>query len=110
MAHILLHVPVLLASLLMHVCILQCQWHALLCMIGHSMCVQLIKDTMDKKFGPAWQVVVGKGFSYDVQHEVRLHLRSPVRAQRDVATCCICQCAQSSTQACIYQPYSTVKS
>jgi Dynein light chain type 1 len=32
--------------------------------------VQLIKDTMDKKFGPAWQVVVGKGFSYDVQHEV----------------------------------------
>ena len=33
--------------------------------------MQLIKDTMDKKFGPAWQVVVGKGFSYDVQHEVR---------------------------------------
>lgn len=32
---------------------------------------QLIKDTMDKKFGPAWQVVVGKGFSYDVQYEVR---------------------------------------
>jgi hypothetical protein len=25
---------------------------------------------MDKKFGPAWQVVVGKGFSYDVQYEV----------------------------------------
>lgn len=32
---------------------------------------QLIKDTMDKKFGPAWHVVVGKGFSYDVQYEVR---------------------------------------
>jgi hypothetical protein len=27
---------------------------------------------MDKKFGPAWQVVVGKGFSYDVQYEVRM--------------------------------------
>ena len=25
---------------------------------------------MDKKFGPAWHVVVGKGFSYDVQYEV----------------------------------------
>ena len=36
--------------------------------------VQLIKDTMDKKFGPAWQVVVGKGFSYDVQHEVRTQM------------------------------------
>jgi Dynein light chain type 1 len=35
------------------------------------MWLQLIKDTMDKKFGPAWHVVVGKGFSYDVQYEVR---------------------------------------
>ena len=31
---------------------------------------QMIKDTMDKKFGPAWQVVVGKGFSYNVNYEV----------------------------------------
>ena len=30
----------------------------------------MIKDTMDKKFGPAWQVVVGKGFSYNVNYEV----------------------------------------
>eukprot|EP00892_Ulva_mutabilis_P003812 jgi/Ulvmu1/1802/UM119_0020.1 len=34
-------------------------------------CTQMIKDTMDKKFGPAWHVVVGKGFSYDVQYEVK---------------------------------------
>jgi hypothetical protein len=34
----------------------------------------MIKDTMDKKFGPAWQVVVGKGFSYQVQYEVLLFI------------------------------------
>lgn len=28
---------------------------------------------MDKKFGPAWQVVVGKGFSYEVQYEVGIY-------------------------------------
>lgn len=45
-----------------------------LCLCGDQQgpLLQLIKDTMDKKFGPAWQVVVGKGFSYDVQYEVRL--------------------------------------
>lgn len=35
-----------------------------------SLLVQMIKDTMDKKFGPAWQVIVGKGFSYNVNYEV----------------------------------------
>ena len=35
----------------------------------------MIKDTMDKKFGPAWQVVVGKGFAYDVKYEVCFAIR-----------------------------------
>lgn len=34
----------------------------------------MIKDTMDKKFGPAWQVIVGKGFSYEVNYEVGYRL------------------------------------
>ena len=32
----------------------------------------MIKDTMDKKFGHTWHVIVGKGFSYDITYEVRL--------------------------------------
>lgn len=31
----------------------------------------MIKDLMDKKFGPPWHVVVGKSFSYEITHEVR---------------------------------------
>ncbi len=34
---------------------------------------QVIKDAMDRKFGPmgAWHVITGQSFSYDVTHEVR---------------------------------------
>ena len=32
----------------------------------------MIKDTMDKKFGPTWHVIVGKGFSYEITYEVPL--------------------------------------
>lgn len=31
----------------------------------------MIKDTMDKKFGPAWHVVVGMGFGFEITHEVK---------------------------------------
>ena len=33
--------------------------------------LQVIKDAMDKKFGPPWHIVAGKYFSYDVTYEVR---------------------------------------
>lgn len=32
---------------------------------------RMIKDTMDKKFGPAWHVVVGEGFGYEITHEIK---------------------------------------
>ena len=32
--------------------------------------VQVIKDAMDKKFGPPWHIVAGKYFSYEVTYEV----------------------------------------
>lgn len=35
----------------------------------------MIKDTMDKKFGPTWHVIVGKGFSYEITYEVKRELR-----------------------------------
>lgn len=35
-------------------------------------CTQIIKDQMDKKFGPPWHVVVGRAFAYDITYEVRV--------------------------------------
>jgi dynein light chain 4 len=35
-------------------------------------CTQMIKDQMDKKFGPPWHVVVGRAFAYDITYEVRV--------------------------------------
>eukprot|EP00798_Chlamydomonas_sp_ICE-L_P025056 gene25056-10707_t len=34
-------------------------------------CTQMIKETMDKKFGSPWHVVVGSGFSYEITYEVK---------------------------------------
>lgn len=35
---------------------------------------KLIKESMDKKFGTAWHVVVGEGFSFEVTHETKCML------------------------------------
>ncbi len=32
---------------------------------------KLIKETMDKKFGPAWHAVVGAGYGMEITHEVK---------------------------------------
>ena len=32
---------------------------------------RMIKETLDKKFGPAWHVVVGEGFGFEITHEVK---------------------------------------
>lgn len=32
---------------------------------------KLIKETMDKKFGAAWHVVVGMGFGFEINYEVK---------------------------------------
>jgi dynein light chain 4 len=31
----------------------------------------MIKETLDKKFGPAWHVVVGEGYGFEITHEVK---------------------------------------
>lgn len=32
---------------------------------------KMIKETMDKKFGASWHVVVGEGYGFEVTHEVK---------------------------------------
>lgn len=32
---------------------------------------RMIKETLDKKFGPAWHVVVGEGYGFEITHEVK---------------------------------------
>ena len=32
---------------------------------------KLIKETMDKKFGPAWHAVVGAGFGMEITYDVK---------------------------------------
>ena len=32
---------------------------------------KMIKDTMDKKFGASWHVVVGEGYGFEITHEVK---------------------------------------
>ena len=41
-------------------------------MCGH---IQIIKDTLDVKFGPTWHCVVGQSFSYEITHEASLSIR-----------------------------------
>jgi dynein light chain 4 len=31
----------------------------------------MIKENMDKKYGPTWHVCIGEGFGYEVTHESR---------------------------------------
>lgn len=34
------------------------------------MAANLIKEQLDKKFGPSWHVLVGEGFGFDISYEV----------------------------------------
>uniref|UniRef100_A0A9L0SSF7 Dynein light chain n=1 Tax=Equus caballus TaxID=9796 RepID=A0A9L0SSF7_HORSE len=35
---------------------------------------KMIKETMDRKFGSSWHVVIGEGFGFEITHEVPLSL------------------------------------
>ncbi|KAJ4458529.1 putative outer arm dynein light chain 4 [Paratrimastix pyriformis] len=32
---------------------------------------KMMKEVMDKKFGPSWNAVVGEGYGFNIQHSVR---------------------------------------
>ena len=37
-------------------------------------CAKMIKEVLDKKFGPSWHVVVGEGFGFEISYEVSFFL------------------------------------
>ena len=40
-------------------------------MFSFQVAAKMIKETMDKKFGASWHVVVGEGFGFELTHEVK---------------------------------------
>ncbi|XP_059742741.1 dynein axonemal light chain 4 isoform X2 [Bos mutus] len=38
---------------------------------------KMIKETMDKKFGSSWHVVIGEGFGFEITHERCFFKHSP---------------------------------
>ena len=47
-------------------CYKYCQYSDLLI----CQCAKMIKEVLDKKFGPSWHVVVGEGFGFEISYEV----------------------------------------
>jgi len=50
----------------MDICGTACEKHA----TNNESAAKLIKETMDKKYGNSWHVVVGEGFGFEVSYEV----------------------------------------
>ncbi|XP_066995687.1 dynein axonemal light chain 4 [Anabrus simplex] len=38
---------------------------------NNEMAARMIKETMDRKFGPSWHVVVGEGYGFEITYECR---------------------------------------
>ncbi|KAL5473518.1 hypothetical protein EMCRGX_G028009 [Ephydatia muelleri] len=51
----------------MELCVTACEKHS----SSNEAAAKLIKETMDKKFGAAWHVVVGMGFGFEINYEVK---------------------------------------
>lgn len=51
----------------MELCVTACEKHS----ANNENAAKMIKETMDKKFGPAWHTVVGVGFSFEITHDVK---------------------------------------
>lgn len=51
----------------MELCVTACEKFS----SNNETAAKMIKESMDKKFGPAWQVVVGEGFGFEITHEIK---------------------------------------
>merc|ERR1712055_462771 len=51
----------------MELCVTACEKFS----SNNETAAKLIKDTMDKKFGASWHVIVGEGFGFELAHEVK---------------------------------------
>ena len=38
---------------------------------NNEMCAKMIKEILDRKFGPSWHVIVGEGFGFEISYEVK---------------------------------------
>ena len=36
---------------------------------NNELCAKMIKEILDKKFGPSWHVIVGEGFGFEISYE-----------------------------------------
>ncbi|XP_061495132.1 dynein axonemal light chain 4 isoform X2 [Rhineura floridana] len=50
----------------MELCVTACEKYA----TNNESAAKMIKETMDKKFGSSWHVVIGEGFGFEITHEV----------------------------------------
>uniref|UniRef100_A0A3B4FKK2 Dynein light chain n=2 Tax=Haplochromini TaxID=319058 RepID=A0A3B4FKK2_9CICH len=51
----------------MELCVTACEKYA----TNNESAAKMIKESMDKKFGSSWHVVIGEGFGFEVTHEFR---------------------------------------
>ena len=54
----------------MEICNNACDHHA----SNNEMCAKMIKEILDRKFGPSWHVIVGEGFGFEISYEVKMML------------------------------------
>nr|XP_046166523.1 dynein axonemal light chain 4 isoform X1 [Oncorhynchus gorbuscha]XP_046166524.1 dynein axonemal light chain 4 isoform X1 [Oncorhynchus gorbuscha] len=48
----------------MELCVTACEKFA----TNNESAAKMIKESMDKKFGSSWHVVIGEGFGFEIQH------------------------------------------
>ncbi|XP_046981136.1 dynein axonemal light chain 4-like [Schistocerca americana] len=51
----------------MELCVTACEKHA----ANNEMAARMIKEAMDKKFGPSWHAVVGEGYGFEISYECK---------------------------------------
>ncbi|KAJ8283639.1 hypothetical protein COCON_G00024890 [Conger conger] len=51
----------------MELCVTACEKFS----TNNESAAKMIKESMDKKFGSSWHVVIGEGFGFEVTHEVK---------------------------------------
>lgn len=51
----------------MEMCVNACEKHT----TNNENAAKMIKETLDKKFGTSWHVVVGEGFGFEISYELK---------------------------------------
>merc|ERR1719319_334066 len=61
------------------------------------MCAKIIKEMLDKKFGPSWHVVVGEGFGFELSYEVQ---KLMYMFYAPTLAVCVWKCSRSRKLCC----------